>query len=72
MVSRLNKSFATLSKVKRTLRPDSNQPMSACSATKLTLAPAEPAIGNMLDPTVWLLLPDRIMKPVGVELFGLG
>jgi hypothetical protein len=33
-----------------------------------------PAIATELDPKVmdWLDLPDRIVKPVGVEVFGLG
>jgi hypothetical protein len=55
----------------------------AYSATKVTFAPAldsalsvnwYPAIGTELDLAAmdWLELPDRIVKPVGVELFAPG
>ena len=53
-------------------------PIRACMLISVTLAPAlDSALsvnGIRLDPKVmdWLELPDRIVKPVGVELFGLG
>ena len=58
-----------------------HQPIAACVAMKLTLAPADdvalnenwyPAIGTALDPKMmnWSELPLKIVKPVGAELSG--
>ena len=60
-----------------------SHPTPACSATKVTLAPADdgalsknryPAIGNMLVPTVtnWFDEPFSNVNPVGVEDLGDG
>jgi len=72
-----------LVEVKRTSRFRWLHPTPACSATKVTLAPADdgasrlnrcPAIGNMLVPTVmnWFDEPANNVNPVGVEDLGDG